>query len=444
MMRLTPLEKFSICRKAAAVLLLSGACAGASAQTMRTFKALTDTAGIVTAPVSQAISSNHRYITGTNNDLGLFIYDLDTDEYVIGLAVDDYGADMRAVTNDGVAIGYNGPAQTYSIDGTINELEAPEGEKAIARDATEDLSIIVGNHYGESYYTTACIWRNGVLEDLPVPTSGELGFDQWGSSAMAVSEDGSVIMGYLQDDFSTYPLVVWHMQEDGSYVCDPICKDYFSKYGDVEGRPYTYFNGAGMSRNGRYVAVNVIKEDGVERMARYDLTTGELTEYEEETNTMSSAVSDDGTMVGWTLSGGYSMQQRAAAMWSVGEEMPTLVADKYPALTDMATFDYYAFNTICDITPDGRYLTGFAIDGSYDYVSYVIDLEGVAGGDGDGEGNEEGGDDETTTSISNVSAAGGDAEVARYTLDGTRISSPVKGMNIVKRADGSTVKVFVK
>ena len=35
-------------------------------------------------------------------------------------------------------------------------------------------------------------------------------------------------------------------------------------------------------------------------------------------------------------------------------------------------------------------------------------------------------------------------EVARYTIDGKRISAPQKGINIIRMSDGSTRKVVVK
>ena len=35
-------------------------------------------------------------------------------------------------------------------------------------------------------------------------------------------------------------------------------------------------------------------------------------------------------------------------------------------------------------------------------------------------------------------------EVARYTIDGARISTPVQGINIVKYSDGTTRKVIVR
>ena len=50
-----------------------------------------------------------------------------------------------------------------------------------------------------------------------------------------------------------------------------------------------------------------------------------------------------------------------------------------------------------------------------------------------------------TTGIDNLPTADADKrEVARYTVDGRRINAPVKGINIVKYADGTTRKVVVK
>jgi hypothetical protein len=48
------------------------------------------------------------------------------------------------------------------------------------------------------------------------------------------------------------------------------------------------------------------------------------------------------------------------------------------------------------------------------------------------------------TGIDGVEAAGSNEEVARYTLDGRKLSAPQKGVNIVKYADGSTKKVVVE
>lgn len=52
----------------------------------------------------------------------------------------------------------------------------------------------------------------------------------------------------------------------------------------------------------------------------------------------------------------------------------------------------------------------------------------------------------STTGINGVNAGidTSATEVARYTVDGRRVSAPVKGLNIVKMSDGRTMKVIVK
>lgn len=50
----------------------------------------------------------------------------------------------------------------------------------------------------------------------------------------------------------------------------------------------------------------------------------------------------------------------------------------------------------------------------------------------------------STTGINGIYNNNNAKEIARYTLDGTKVSTPVKGLNIVKMSDGRTVKVMVK
>lgn len=49
-----------------------------------------------------------------------------------------------------------------------------------------------------------------------------------------------------------------------------------------------------------------------------------------------------------------------------------------------------------------------------------------------------------TTGINGVADNGETMEVARYSLDGVKLSAPQKGLNIVKLSDGRTMKVMVK
>ncbi len=52
---------------------------------------------------------------------------------------------------------------------------------------------------------------------------------------------------------------------------------------------------------------------------------------------------------------------------------------------------------------------------------------------------------ETSTGISTPTVSEESAvEVARYSLDGTLLAAPTKGVNIVKMSDGTTRKVIVK
>ena len=130
-------------------------------------------------------------------------------------------------------------------------------------------------------------------------------------------------------------------------------------------------------------------------------------------------------MLGWALAGSWVSQQRSAIIWYKGKAAQKL-SNVCPEVTEIAEYDALGFNTAIDITPDGRYVAGFAMDATYNYIGYVIDL-GVSSG------------------ISNVTTGDENAvEVARYALDGTLLSAPTKGVNIVKMSDGSTKKVVVK
>ena len=52
--------------------------------------------------------------------------------------------------------------------------------------------------------------------------------------------------------------------------------------------------------------------------------------------------------------------------------------------------------------------------------------------------------DGNSTGISTVVPAESKTVVARYAADGTRLSAPVKGINIVKYSDGTSQTVLVK
>lgn len=440
MKRFTSCRNISNCRSLLAVACL-GASLTASAQEINILENLTDAEGTMYIPISQAISSNYKYVAGPAMNImegsyGMFVMDLESGNYVVEPAVDYYGADIRAVTDDGVAIGYNGPGLTFAIDGTTKELTTPNPGTTYGRDVTDDGKLIVGCYTDETGYNShACIWKDGEYEPLPEPTDEEAGLEVNGTSAYYVSGDGSIIVGYVVDNFSTNPVVLWRLQDDGSYKLDLLYKDYFQSSPEDSEHQYWLFAPSGISRNGKYLALNVGRIDTEERMARYNLETGELEEFIADGNgdipagntTTSSAIADDGTIVGWMLTGEWMMQVRSGAIWRNGETQVDLLANLYPEIPEIAGYDTVGFTTVCDITPNGKYLTGFAMNENYYYESFVINLS------------------DDPTGINEVANATDDAaETARYTIDGKRITAPVKGLNIIKKADGSVVKVMVK
>ncbi len=432
---------------AAAMMATASATCAQEPASITVLGNITGEDGATYQPCVQAVSPNHRYVAGPAYNIetgayGMFVYDIETDNYAVEAALDDFGADIREVNNDGVATGYNEQACFFNIDGTVDYFYAEEEMSTIARDASDDLSVAVGCYYlTNGYLTTACVWKDGKRMDLPVPTDEELGFETNGSSAYYTNSDGSVIVGYVVDNFSTNPLLVWRLQDDGTYECDPVCTRYFSPDGDVEGRPYIMFSPQGFSRNGRYVSLHLSVYDEAtewfteQYIGRLDLESGELETYradgqgEIEANSEMTAtqVSDNGTVIGYTSMGWGPMSQRNAIIWQKGKT-PTKLATLLPDITEIAAYDNVGMNTAIDITPDGRYIAGFAMDENYAYNGYVIDIGSEAAG------------------VKAVKVADGEAavEVARYAINGTRLTAPVKGVNIVKMSDGTVKKVIVK
>ena len=423
------------------VAALAGISLTASAQSVRVFKRINTDDGYSYEFMSKAISPNKRYIAGCVSDYinmsyGVMIYDLQTDTYSIAPDADFMGSSLDAVTDDGVAVGYNGPAVKYSISGETTALDTPEGYGAKAMAVSDDASVVAGEYYSLSdYQAHACVWVDDEFTPLPEPTAEEAGISVEGSEALYINSDGSLIVGTLVDNLSTGAFVAWRLQEDGSYVCDMIYKDYYDPMGVDPERPYTQFTPTGLSRNGRYAAMMVGQMSTMQYMARYDMETGELKTYvpdgsgdiPENTLIEPGGVTNDGSVLCTIMLGSVWSTVMNGGIWYDGAEYPVIISSLSPELGALAELDSYGGYQPTGITPDGTCITGYGFDADYAYNSYVINLENVS------------------TGITKAEAeAENSAEVARYTLDGRLVSAPVKGVNIVKRADGSTTKVIVK
>ena len=96
---------------AAMMATASAACAQEPAR-ITVLDNITGEDGATYQPCVQAVSPNHRYVAGPACNIetgayGMFVYDIETDNYAVEAALDDFGADIREVNNDGVATGYN-------------------------------------------------------------------------------------------------------------------------------------------------------------------------------------------------------------------------------------------------------------------------------------------------------------------------------------------------
>lgn len=414
-----------------------------SAQQFRVLEDITDSDGNGYKIWGQSISPNHKYVAGlatskTDGKTGCFVYDLETGKSAVLPGPGDLGGDIRGVNDNGVAAGCNPNALLLSIDGTKTDLETPENYESAAWDLDDTGNTAVGSYWSIIDYTEhACIWKDGKMVKLPEPTSEEMGFNVWGTSANYCSGDASVIVGYITDDLVTRPFIMWTLQDDGTYKLNTtICKEYFGKYTDDMSKPYVMFYPSNVSRNGRYVSLTVARDGSECRMARYDITTGEIEEYVADGSgtitagmgSESLAAANDGTIAGNLMSSNQLVPYgRCACLWLPSAAEPVQLSSAYSEYQELAVYDEIGYNRLYDITPDGKMGLGLAYDEMYDYATYVIDLENI------------------TSSIDKVQAGEqDDSETERYTIDGTKISAPVKGLNIVKKADGTVVKVMVK
>ena len=378
------------------------------------------------------ISSNGRYVCGATGTGGMFIADLTTGttQVVAGESIE-----ARGVSDDGVAVGFNPNAVTFDISGTQTEIE-PGTTGSMAEDITPDGSLIVGYSDFDGVYPHACVYKNGVKTMLPEPTDKWLGFVDNGTQAKYVSDDGSVIVGWLYDDYSTMPAIAWRQNKDGSYSADPIMRGLFEA-GDGD-NPYRIFEATGLSGNGRYVAlVLLLPYEWEYTIGRYDLDTDELEVYGKDGDITGDlcacGIADDGTMVGY-VNGMDGMYGRVGFIWKGGEAAPQYLSTLYPK-AGFAGFESGAAssNSPIKITADGRYIVGFGIGGS-GIQTYVFDTQSYSD------------DYVPPTGISNTVAGNGDSNEITdvFSINGVKLHTPMTGVNIVRRGDGTTKKIIVK
>ena len=247
--------------------------------------------------------------------------------------------------------------------------------------------------------------------------------------------DGSVLLGYGQDNYATFPLMIWALNKDNTtYSVIPVCKKYLDASDFLDGpQDFDWFEGAAISSNGKYVAINLHNKNEEQSMeiARYNVVTDTYEnitcpELSADMWYYANAIADDGTIVGYIedqMSGA-----RYACIVKAGETEAKRMSEVFPTLTDIVKMDGNEFNSPYAITPDGRYIAGFGYvdmdDENLCWGTYYID---------------------TQSSTDGVDNAAADAKaskvVASYGIDGKKTRPAANRLHINKFANGKAVKV---
>lgn len=336
--------------------------------------------------MTEGISPSGRYIVG-NNFAGHFPCIWDTQANTTTSYSQFEDGTLAGVNDAGVAVGtdnsYSGKAYIFRPGSEPEQLEGDEtDEGAFATGISADGSVVCGYYFDAAWTTTPCIWKDGKRIALPLPSNSEVGFTVNGGEAKAISADGNVIAGVAFDDMSTWPAIVWRLNDKGEYICDPVCKDFFEPDMNM-GKPYLYFEYNGLSANGEWLTVQVQPEydcwdwkvvPPAKQAARLHLPTKklEVLPAEEGLDYTPYGIANNGSCVIVTNPMGEEPQMigRNGGYWAAGAEKAVMLGDMY---TQDAQLQALANNSLVPscISADAKYLAGFGIEGS-DIVAFKL------------------------------------------------------------------------
>lgn len=243
---------------------------------------------------------------------------------------------------------------------------------------SDDGKVVVGLAYFlnknlNKIQAHAAVWNNAGIVDL----GSKFADKNRASRANSVNADGSVIVGW-QDVSGPWFASVWRRNADGTYKQTLLTKDSTVSDTDVD-----YTNSEDMcskllgacqtaSADGKYIGGTGgtlyavpgpwiwSKEEGLVQIS--------------DVSGCVSAISSDGTKaVGWYGSG------QSAWIWIKGKGVFDLQSYAEDSLG--ADLGDYVISSVYDMSPNGRYLTGYCMSGM-ENRGYVLDLEGKSTGIG--------------------------------------------------------------
>lgn len=340
-----------------------------------------------------AISPDGRYATGSTLSMNGFFYDFTEDKAKVINEIDDngtisYNCELLAINNDGIAVGYdeNGGVM-IDVNGGYKIIQGEEEGVAMAMlsDLTADASVVVGAIADSGWVQRACYWKDGKRVMLDTPTEEEMGFRVNGSRAIAISADGSVILGYLIDRQQWNPMVLWQLDDNGEYVLNTVCKDYFEGNSQVTydddgnvtniergDNPFLEFRPGALSADGKmvamYLAPNTDELMPEAKLGIYYIDRDELEVIEDEKGLIAryngiftiSGISNEGDIVGvagdmWMGTMAFYMNGKDKVAKSLGDAFPSIEALQEYSEEAPAGNPFFS----SAITPDGRYILGY-------------------------------------------------------------------------------------
>ncbi len=378
----------------------------------------------------QGMSNNGKWLCGYYGSASCII-NTETGEYIDYL----YESDFNSITNDGVMAGWASldvddgetSAVLFGPDGYEKIYPNDENTSAMAKAITNDGSIVCGFTYNNSTRVRkACIWKGDEQIFLPDPEDCAFRTSR-GCAAQFISDDAKIIVGYIVYGAS-YPCIVWRLQDDGSYVCDPICNRYFNSDTDSDDQDNEWYQlmPEGLSKNGKYVSLLLVDENGYWRIGRYNTEDDTLTASDDTFDYWPEHVSDQGTIVGWLI---YNDEYYVATMWRVEDDNVQIISELHEDQETLYYYDYLGTNRAVCISPSGRYIAGVAVaqfDVSEEYArdfAWWLDL---------GE-DEEGYEEAVEDGIKQVANAQTRkrANAGVYDISGRAVSHPNKGFYII-------------
>ncbi len=396
------------------------------------------------------ISDNGKFVAGNDRGGQAFIYNTETGQikYYKSKELesgDEYSYTVNScvwdVDNDGVGIGYVAEqAAKFRYDtGEWEEFRSKDGYAGLFHYMAPD-GTMAGMRWDEHFYRWPfLIDKDGNEKTLPLPSPSWYGWSEFqGGSIQGGNADGSVLMGYVMDNYSSETLAFWIKNyNDDNYSVVPVGKEYYDGSIALDGdQPFVFMGDNCISSNGKWVAFKYILKDDYTykyNVARYNVMTGKL-EYitcsidESMTSYNPTGISDEGTIVGYTQD---ATNARKGFIVNGDESEAKLLAEVYPNVKEWAALDNTGNDTPCHITPDGRYIAGFGYvdydETSYCYGSYWFDTDG-------------------TSSVSSVKTADADKVKESYSVDGRKIIRTAPNSNgiVINKYDNGEVKKILK